>query len=71
MSLDTYLGRRRSIFEETEGHTRLLHPSESADDGRGDAEQLRRIGEPAFHAITVPVLVDPAEGAEGNRRGAG
>jgi len=68
MSLDTYLGRRRSIFEETEGHARLLHlASPLMTDG--EMQQLRRIGEPAFHAITIPVLVDPAEGPEGMETG--
>src|SRR4029077_15275092 len=64
MSLDTYLGRRRSLFEETEGHARLLHLNSPlmTDEKR---EQLRRIGEPAFHAITVSVLVDPTLGIQG------
>ncbi|MGI8549588.1 MAG: glutamate synthase large subunit, partial [Dehalococcoidia bacterium] len=64
MSLDTYLGRRRSLFEETESHARLLHLASPLMTDE-EIEQLRRIGEPAFHAITVSVLVDPSGGAEG------
>jgi glutamate synthase (NADPH/NADH) large chain/glutamate synthase (ferredoxin) len=64
MSLDTYLGRRRSLFEETEAHARLLHLNSPLMTDE-EMEQLRRIGEPAFHAITVSVLVDPSLGPQG------
>ncbi|HTE85214.1 MAG TPA: glutamate synthase central domain-containing protein, partial [Dehalococcoidia bacterium] len=64
MSLDTYLGRRKSLLEETEAHARLLHLNSPLMTDE-EMEQLRRIGEPAFHAITVSVLVDPTLGAEG------
>jgi glutamate synthase (NADPH/NADH) large chain/glutamate synthase (ferredoxin) len=64
MSLDTYLGRRRSLFEESEAHARLLHLNSPLMTDE-EMEQLRRIGEPAFHAITVSVLIDPALGPDG------
>jgi glutamate synthase (ferredoxin) len=64
MSLDSYLGRRRSILEETEQHARLMHlASPLMIDEEMDA--LRRIAEPAFHAITIPCTFDVADGPEG------
>ncbi|HZU76783.1 MAG TPA: glutamate synthase large subunit, partial [Dehalococcoidia bacterium] len=63
MSLDTYLGRRRSLFEESEQHARLVHlASPLMIDA--EMEALRRIAEPAFHAITLPALWNPALGPE-------
>src|SRR5258708_34082243 len=68
MSLDSYLGRRRSIFQETEQHARLVHLASPLmiDD---ELEALRRIAEPAFHALTLSALFDIAEGAAGLETG--
>jgi glutamate synthase (ferredoxin) len=64
MSLDTYLGRRRSLLEETEQHARLVHlTSPLMIDEEMDA--LRRIAEPAFHAFTIHCLFDAACGPDG------
>ncbi|MHB8575301.1 MAG: glutamate synthase large subunit, partial [Dehalococcoidia bacterium] len=63
MSLDSYLGRRRSLFEETEQQARLVHlASPLMIDA--EMEALRRIAEPAFHAITIPVLFETAGGPD-------
>ena len=68
MSLDTYLGRRRSLFEETEPHARLLHLASPLMTDE-ELTQLRRMGEPAFHPVTLSVLVDAAAGPEGMEEG--
>ncbi len=69
MSLDTYLGRRHSLLEEREGHARLVHLNSPlmADE---ELEALRRIAEPAFHAVTIPVLFRASDGPEGMRAAA-
>jgi len=64
MSLDTNLGRGRTYLEESEANARLSHVNSPLMTGE-ELEQLRRSGERGFHAVTVSVLVEPAEGAEG------
>ncbi len=63
MSLDSFLGRRRSFLEETEQHARLVHLASPLMIDE-EMEALRRIAEPAFHALTIPVLFDAADGPE-------
>ncbi len=63
MSLDSYLGRRRSFFDETEQHARLIHLASPLMIDE-EIEALRRIAEPAFHAITLPTLFEVTDGAE-------
>ena len=66
MSLDTLIWAGGGAFlRRPEGHARLLTSRASPLMTDEEMQQLRRIGEPAFHAITVPVSVDPAEGPEG------
>ncbi|MGH2587447.1 MAG: glutamate synthase-related protein, partial [Dehalococcoidia bacterium] len=61
MSLDTYLGWRRNLLGETEAHARLLHLKSPLMIDE-EMEALRRIAEPAFHAVTIPCLIDvPSE----------
>jgi glutamate synthase (ferredoxin) len=64
MSLDTYLGRRRSLLEETEGHARLVHLTSPLMIDE-ELEALRRIAEPAFHAFTIQCLFDVSAGPDG------
>jgi len=64
MSLDSYLGGRRSALEETEQHARLVHLASPLMIDE-EMEALRRIAEPAFHAITIPVLFDASAGPGG------
>src|SRR5205085_8261952 len=64
MSLDSYLGRRRSLFAESEQHARLVHLASPLMIDE-EMEALRRIAEPAFHAITIPALFEVASGPEG------
>ena len=64
MSLDTYLGRRRSLLEETEMHARLMHFTSPllVDD---EMEAIRRVGDLAFASITIQCSFSPSEGPEG------
>jgi glutamate synthase (ferredoxin) len=70
MSLDTYLGRRRSLLEESELHARLVHLTSPLMIDE-EMEALRRIGEPAFHAFTVQTLFDVIDGPEGLEKAIG
>jgi len=63
MSLDCYLGRRRSLLTETEQHARLVHLASPLMIDE-EMEALRRIAEPAFHAITIPALFPVAGGPD-------
>ncbi|MFQ5878716.1 MAG: glutamate synthase large subunit [Dehalococcoidia bacterium] len=64
MSLDCYLGRRLSIFEETEAHARLIHlPSPLLD--APQMEALKSIDDPAFLCRELPALFPVAEGSAG------
>jgi glutamate synthase domain-containing protein 2/glutamate synthase domain-containing protein 3 len=63
MSLDTYLGWRRNLLGETEGHARLLHLKSPLMIDE-EMEALRRIAEPAFHAVTIPTTFDADGGPE-------
>jgi len=67
MSLDSYLGRRRSFLEETEQHARLVHLASPLMIDE-EIEALRKIAEPALHAITIPTLFDVGTGPEGMHR---
>ena len=64
MSLDTYLGRRRTLIQETEEHARLLHLTSPLMNDE-ELSRLRAIDEPAFRAVTLSVLADPSKGPEG------
>jgi glutamate synthase (ferredoxin) len=64
MSLDTYLGRRRSLLEETELHARLVHLTSPLMIDE-EMEALRRIAEPAFYAFTIQTLFDVSCGPDG------
>ncbi len=63
MSLDTYLGRRRSLLEETEQHARLVHLTAPLMIDE-EMEALRRIAEPAFYAFTIQCVFDASCGPE-------
>jgi glutamate synthase (NADPH/NADH) large chain/glutamate synthase (ferredoxin) len=64
MSLDSYLGRRRSVLEDGEQHARLVHLASPLMIDE-EMEALRRIAEPAFHAITIPALFEVSDGPQG------
>ena len=64
MSLDCYLGRRRSLLTESEQHARLVHLASPLMIDE-EMEALRRIAEPAFHAITLQTLFEVADGPAG------
>ncbi len=61
MSLNTYLGRRRNLFEATEDHAALVHvPSPVLLD-----DELGALLRPEFNAAVLPALFDPAAGEAG------
>jgi glutamate synthase (ferredoxin) len=62
MSLDSYVGRRRSSLVETPEHARLLHLKTPLLDNDG-LEALADIDNPDFASVTIPALFDPARGA--------
>lgn len=69
MSLDCYIGHRRSMLLETPEHARLLHiksPLLSNDelDLLTDLEDLGTNG-PAFSAVTIPALFEAKRGVKG------
>jgi glutamate synthase (ferredoxin) len=62
MALDSYLGRRGSLLDETPEHAELVHidhPLLLAE----DIEALRKIDDPPHQAVTLSALFDPAGGA--------
>ncbi|HVB97463.1 MAG TPA: glutamate synthase large subunit, partial [Chloroflexota bacterium] len=64
MSLDCYVGQRRSLLLETPEHARLLHlKSPLLSDGELDA--VTDLGDPAFETVTIPALFDARKGAVG------
>ncbi len=67
MSLHTYLGPRRSLFEETEEHAHLVHlPSPIISNEEMDA--IRRLKDPAFKSVTLQATFDAAQGPGELRR---
>ena len=64
MSLNCYLGMRRSIFEETPDHARLAQ-LQSPIVTDGELEALRRLTDPAFKTLTIPALFDVRQGPQG------
>ncbi len=69
MSLDCYLGRRPSIFEETEQHAKLVHLASPLLDGR-QMEALKGLKEEAFAWKELPAYFAVGEGKEGLERAA-
>src|SRR5579883_1450062 len=64
MSLDCYLGRRRSLLTETPEHARLLHLRSPLLDN--DAlEAIASSEDPDFSAVTIPALFDVERGTAG------
>ncbi|MBI2323284.1 MAG: glutamate synthase subunit alpha, partial [Chloroflexi bacterium] len=64
MALDTYLGRRGSLLEETPAHGHLVQlRSPILTDAQLDA--LRSLSDPAFRARTLSALFPVAEGTAG------
>ncbi|HVC32968.1 MAG TPA: glutamate synthase large subunit [Chloroflexota bacterium] len=64
MSLDCYLGHRRSMLLETPEHARLLHLKSPLLDN--DAlEAIAQSENPDFSSVTIPALFDAHRGLEG------
>lgn len=64
MSLDCYIGRRRSLLMETPEHAHLLHLKSPLLDN--DAlEAIAESENPAFRSVTIPALFDVHRGAAG------
>ena len=64
MSLDIYLGQRRSLFEETPEHARLLHLSSPLMVNE-ELDAIRALDNDHFSAEIIPCLFPAAEGPEG------
>jgi glutamate synthase (ferredoxin) len=60
MSLGTYLGRRRNLFDETERHAALVHVLVE-EEGAGDVDALLR---PEFNAASLDATWSLAEGLQ-------
>ncbi len=68
MSLDCYLGHRRSVLLETPEHARLLHLKSPLLDN--DAlEAIARSENPDFSSVTIPALFDADRGVAGLEEG--
>ena len=67
MSLDTYLGRRRSLFEEEEEHCRLVHLASPLMINE-ELDALRAMEDPDFQSVTLKALFSVAEGPQGLQR---
>jgi glutamate synthase (ferredoxin) len=67
MSLDVYLGQRRSLFEETAEHARMLHLT-SPLIVTEELEALRGINNGHFSSEILPCLFPVAEGPDGMER---
>ncbi|HEX5418113.1 MAG TPA: glutamate synthase large subunit [Chloroflexota bacterium] len=66
MSLDCYVGPRKSALTETPEHARLIHLKTPVLDN--DAiDALADIAESGFAAVTIPALFDTQKGADGLR----
>jgi len=63
MSLDTYLGPRGSLLEESEEHAHLLHLDNPLLE-EWQLEQIRNLDDPAFKSATLSALFDPRQGPE-------
>jgi glutamate synthase (ferredoxin) len=63
MSLDTLLGRRLSLLEETEAHAHLLHVPSPLLSG-AELEELRALVDPAFRSRTLSTLFAAGGGLE-------
>jgi glutamate synthase domain-containing protein 2/glutamate synthase domain-containing protein 1/glutamate synthase domain-containing protein 3 len=63
MSLDSYLGRRRSLLMETPEHARLLH-LETPVLTEDELETLRNLDDPDFRARTLSTTFVVADGPE-------
>ena len=61
MSLDTYIGTRGSLLEETAEHARLVH-LKSPILTNEELAALRALSAPAFKAVTIPTVVDVSGG---------
>jgi glutamate synthase (ferredoxin) len=67
MSLDTYLGRHRSFFEEDDEHAKLVHLASPLMVNE-ELDALRSMEAPAFQAVTLPVVFPVTDGADGLER---
>ncbi len=67
MSLDTFLGRRLSLLEETEVHAHLIHVPSPVLTG-AELEELRSLDDPAFRSRTLSTLF-PAGVVDGLEQG--
>ena len=63
MSLDIYLGQRRSLFEETAEHARLLHLSSPLMVNE-ELEAIRSLDSDHFSSQVIPCLFPAAEGPD-------
>ena len=63
MSLDTYLGPRRSILEQTPEHARLIHLS-SPILFNEELQAVRGLHDPAFKTATLQAVFDVSQGQE-------
>ena len=64
MSLDVYLGQRRSLFEETPEHARLLHLTSPLMVNE-EMDAVRDLDNGSFAAETLPCLFPVARGPDG------
>ena len=64
MSLDVYLGQRRSLLEETPEHARLLHLSSPLMVNE-ELDAVRALDTDHFSAAVLPCLFPAADGPEG------
>ncbi len=62
MALDTFLGCRGSLLEETEQHAHLLHLPSPVLSG-AELQELRSLRDPAFRSLTIATLFDPRSAA--------
>jgi len=68
MSLDTYMGARHSLLEESERHAKLMHLT-SPFLLNSDLARLRAIPDPAFRCVTLSAVFPAADGPKGLRAG--
>src|SRR5262249_22104289 len=68
MSLNCYLGQRRSLLQETPEHAHLLHLSRPVLRDH-ELERIWEIDDPSFQAVTIPAVFPAAEGVAGLERG--
>jgi glutamate synthase (NADPH/NADH) large chain/glutamate synthase (ferredoxin) len=68
MSLNCYLGQRRSLLQETPEHAHLLHLARPVLRDH-ELERIWEIDDPSFQPVTIPAVFPAAEGVAGLERG--